>query len=349
MKLSNDQIELRDLLHRFFQEQVTSPHLRERMEKRIRRDPQLHQRFSELGIVDGFRGDTPLFSITELGVLARECGFALVPEPVLEQIIADAVVPRLAAAAQKGALAALYPAQSSSSTIAYPSCCRVKLEASSATATGTIAWVLGGEETGILVGFGAGAHGTCAFAAPIDHPTVKRTPTTSLDLTLSLTTIELTQTPVVIFDAQTSIKIEDTLEAVKACEAAGICQRVVEMTTEYVKTRQQFGVAIGAFQAIQHKLADCYARSEALASLSSFAAWSADHSQDQQHLTARAAILEAARTAPFVCETAIQAHGGIGFTWEYDLHLYLRRAKLIQSAFSFTEARSQELIDAVAR
>jgi hypothetical protein len=200
----------------------------------------------------------------------------------------------------------------------------------------------------VLIGFGQTTDGQRAFACALHHQSVTCTPTTSLDLTTSLTAIELSKTPIVIFDSQSSLAIEDTIEATKACEAAGVCQRVIEMTVEYAKTRQQFGVAIGAFQAIQHKLADCYARSEALGALSSFAAWSAVHSSDQRHLTARAAILEAARTAPFVCETAIQAHGGIGFTWEYDLHLYLRRAKLIQAAFGLSEARAQELIAAVA-
>jgi alkylation response protein AidB-like acyl-CoA dehydrogenase len=347
MKLSSDQVELKNLLRRFFQEQVTSIYLRERIAKGTRRDEVLHEKLQGLGILDGFKEEPPLFSVTELGVLAHECGHALVPEPVIEQVIAEAIVPRLLSSEQRSALRTLSE-KGSASTIAYPACCSVTLDPTTPTASGTVAWTLGVEGAGVLIGWGNTGDGLRAFACALHHPSVTHSATTSLDLTTSLTKIELLKTPTLIFDSQSTRVIEDTIEAAKACEAAGICERVVEMTVDYVKTRQQFGVAIGSFQAIQHKLADCYARSEALTALSSFAAWSAVNSPDQQKLTARAAVLEAARTAPFVCETAIQAHGGIGFTWEYDLHLYLRRAKLIQSAFSISETRAAELISAVA-
>jgi alkylation response protein AidB-like acyl-CoA dehydrogenase len=120
------------------------------------------------------------------------------------------------------------------------------------------------------------------------------------------------------------------------------------MTVEYAKTRQQFGAAIGSFQAIQQKIAQCYAHSESLTSLSQFASWSAAHSPHQRTLTSQAAILAATEFGPMICETAIQAHGGIGFTWEYDLHLYLRRAKLIEAAFGLNEDRARALVDTVA-
>ncbi|MFN5063803.1 MAG: acyl-CoA dehydrogenase family protein [Pseudomonadota bacterium] len=95
------------------------------------------------------------------------------------------------------------------------------------------------------------------------------------------------------------------------------------------------------------KLAQAHAETEALASLCRFAAWSFNSSSEQRRLTANAAILKAADLGPQVCETAIQCHGGIGFTWEYDLHLYLRRAKATQAAFGIRDHSANELISSV--
>jgi alkylation response protein AidB-like acyl-CoA dehydrogenase len=121
--------------------------------------------------------------------------------------------------------------------------------------------------------------------------------------------------------------------------------RVVEMTADYLKTREQFGVPVGAFQAVQQRIADAYAASESLGALCRFAAWSVVSSPEQRPLTARAAIAHAAEVGPTVCEAAIQVHGGIGFTWEYDLHLFLRRAKAIQAAFPMNAERVASLLD----
>jgi alkylation response protein AidB-like acyl-CoA dehydrogenase len=155
--------------------------------------------------------------------------------------------------------------------------------------------------------------------------------------------------PALVLSVETSQALEDVLEAIKASEAAGICDRVIQMSVEYAKTREQFGKPIGSFQAVQQKLADAYASSEALSSLSRFAVWACCHAPDQRHLTARAAISMAADVAPKICETAIQSHGGIGFTWEYDLHLYLRRAKTLQAAFALDEARINDLLTTASR
>jgi hypothetical protein len=346
MKLSSEQSELRDLLHRFFQEKITSEYLKGRIHNNIRTDAALVSDTRALGIFEGFSGDDAVFSVPELGLLASECGYRLVPEPIPEQVLAGALLPQLLSAADKPRYQSLVKA-TSVCTIAYPECCKLKLSAIGDQVTGTITWAVGVDTATALVASVNTDKGRRIFLCSLSDKGIKRTETTSLDLTAALTSITLDSVSAVVFDEQSSQRIEDILETAKACEAAGICKRVVEMSVEYVKTRTQFGTPIGSFQAIQHKLADCYAKSESLASLSSFAAWAAVHSPDQQHLTARAAILEAAQTAPWVCETAIQAHGGIGFTWEYDLHLYLRRAKAIQSAFGLNEARAKELIAAV--
>jgi len=121
------------------------------------------------------------------------------------------------------------------------------------------------------------------------------------------------------------------LAIMAAAELAGVSGRAVEMTTDYVKTRRQFDVPVGGFQAVQHRLAELHLQSEALKALVRFAAWSADLSPEQLPLAAPAALLQACAEAPGIVEGAIQLHGGIGFTWEYDLHFFLRRARTLEA------------------
>jgi alkylation response protein AidB-like acyl-CoA dehydrogenase len=118
------------------------------------------------------------------------------------------------------------------------------------------------------------------------------------------------------------------------------------MTAEYLKTRKQFGVAIGSFQAVQQKIADAYLSSEAASALAAFAAWAVDSSRNQVQFSARAALHFALENLPQVVESAVQLHGGIGFTWEYDLHLFLRRVKMFEALYRFTSDEEQGLLQA---
>jgi len=116
-------------------------------------------------------------------------------------------------------------------------------------------------------------------------------------------------------------------------ELVGVMQRVMEMTVEYAKTRQQFGRAIGAFQAVQHQCADMLLLTESARSATYFAAWAlAENLPDAPRSLsmAKAYCSDAARD---VCQRGVQVHGGIGFTWEHDLHLYLKRAKANEVLF----------------
>ncbi|MBD3579110.1 acyl-CoA dehydrogenase family protein [Streptomyces sp. KD18] len=109
-----------------------------------------------------------------------------------------------------------------------------------------------------------------------------------------------------------------TAAAVLAAEAAGAAGRALERTVEYVRTREQFGRPIGSFQAVKHRLADLYVQVQAARSAVCYAAW-----DPEQGGLALAQALEALRLA---AGEAIQLHGGIGFTWEHDAHLYFKRA-----------------------
>ena len=120
----------------------------------------------------------------------------------------------------------------------------------------------------------------------------------------------------------------DRVRAALAAEIVGVCQRALELTLEYVKDRKQFGVPVGAFQAVSHRCAQMLLHTESGRSAAYFAAWAAD--ADAERL-AEAAALAAAATADGgreVTASAIQAHGGIGFTWEADVHWLYKRAQI---------------------
>jgi alkylation response protein AidB-like acyl-CoA dehydrogenase len=135
--------------------------------------------------------------------------------------------------------------------------------------------------------------------------------------------------------------------AALALEAVGIAQRALELAVEHAKTREQFGKPIGIYQAVSHKLADGYACTELARSLAYWAAWCVAEQDEQGRIAAAAAKSYAGEVAVTVCEYAIQAHGGIGFTWEHPLHRYYKRAQWIQSYGGFPSAQRAEIATAI--
>ncbi|MFN2545783.1 MAG: acyl-CoA dehydrogenase family protein [Actinomycetota bacterium] len=120
--------------------------------------------------------------------------------------------------------------------------------------------------------------------------------------------------------------IRDRALAALALEAVGVADRALELAVEHAKTRRQFDRPIGVFQAVSHKLADAYVEVENARSLAYYAGWAVANGADEASMAAAGAKGYAAEAAIDVCEKAIQAHGGIGFTWEHPLHRYYKRA-----------------------
>jgi len=121
--------------------------------------------------------------------------------------------------------------------------------------------------------------------------------------------------------------IDRALVAVSS-ELVGVCERALEMTVAYVKERKQFGVPVGAYQAVSHRCAQMLLETEKARATTGFAAWSAD--ADTSRLAEAAAMAKAGASdaGREVTASAIQAHGGIGFTWEADVHWLFKRAQL---------------------
>jgi alkylation response protein AidB-like acyl-CoA dehydrogenase len=139
-------------------------------------------------------------------------------------------------------------------------------------------------------------------------------------------------------DASVVTEIRDRTLAALAMEACGVARRALEYAIEHASEREQFGKKIGSYQAVSHPLADAYTRLELARSLSLWAAWCVAEDDEQAAVASAAAKAFASEAAVSVCETSIQVHGGIGFTWEHVLHRLYKRALWIES-FSTSATR----------
>jgi len=110
-----------------------------------------------------------------------------------------------------------------------------------------------------------------------------------------------------------------------AAEMLGASRKALEMSVEYAKVREQFGQAIGSFQAIKHRLAEMLEATENATSAVYYAAWALEANAPDAALAASVAKSTLNEASRMVTGQAIQVHGGIGYTWEYDLHLYWKR------------------------
>ncbi|MGH2662340.1 MAG: acyl-CoA dehydrogenase family protein [Actinomycetota bacterium] len=121
--------------------------------------------------------------------------------------------------------------------------------------------------------------------------------------------------------------------AATAAVLNGIAIRMLDMSVAHVKDRHQFGRPVGSFQAVQHKLASVYVLLESSRSAAWWAAYALARSSPDRHIAAAVAKAHASDVAAFAGTEALQCHGGIGFTWEHDLHLWLKRGKALEFAF----------------
>jgi alkylation response protein AidB-like acyl-CoA dehydrogenase len=120
----------------------------------------------------------------------------------------------------------------------------------------------------------------------------------------------------------------DRIRAAIAAEVVGVCQRALDMTLAYVKERKQFGVPVGSFQAVSHRCAEMLLGTESARCTAYYAAWAAGADPQLLGEAAAFAAAAAAEGALSVTASAIQMHGGIGFTWEADVHWLYKRAQL---------------------
>jgi alkylation response protein AidB-like acyl-CoA dehydrogenase len=122
-------------------------------------------------------------------------------------------------------------------------------------------------------------------------------------------------------------RVVDKAAVALSAEMCGAAQRVLDITVDYAKMRTTFGKPIGSYQGVKHKCADMLIEIENAKSLTYYAAWAVDEGEADAAMAVSMAKAAASDAGRKVCAAGIQLHGGIGMTWEHDLHLYLKRAK----------------------
>ena len=311
-------------------------------------------------------------SATELALAAEETGRVLAPSPLLATAVLVAplvlalgtdtqradLLPRIASGALTAALAAPTAGLALTGDNRGDWAGGGRAGGVQARRTGT-GWTLYGEVGPVPDGHSArlllvAAHTggfarsrTLLFLVAGDADGVVRTRHTALDATRPLGHLQLRDAEAELLGADEGADVPaalartgDGAAAVLACEAVGAADRVLERTVEYVKQREQFGRAIGSFQAVKHRLADVYVQVQAARSAAYYAAWAT--AQESGGAARSASLegrwretggrvgglalaqgLEALRSS---AGEAIQLHGGIGFTWEHDVQLYFKRA-----------------------
>jgi len=362
--LNEEQEELQATVRRFLADRSPLSRVRQVMETADGHDATLWERMAaDLGLpgltVPETYGGAGLGHV-ELSVVMEELGAALTPSPYLASAVLAATA--LLETDDEEARRELLPGVADGTTIATLA---VAENGGSWDPRGIAArarlddgrWVLDGVKTLVLDGARADVVLVAAragdelglFAVDGAAAGLARANLAGLDPTRRLARLELSGTPgrrLVSEDAAGALRRTLDLAAVAlAAEQLGGLQRCLDQSVAYAKARYQFGRAIGSFQAVKHLLADMHVAMELSRSAVRYAAWAADEAPDELPVAAGLARDACSEAFFQVAADTIQVHGGIGFTWEHDAHLYYRRAKSSQLLFGGQRAERAQLAD----
>jgi alkylation response protein AidB-like acyl-CoA dehydrogenase len=332
LELNEEQTALRDTTRRFLAERAPiSGHVRELLDDPSGVTDTVWRGLADLGttglLVPAEYGGAGM-TMVEAGIVAEELGAALHPGPWLSTAVA---APRALArfGAEDPTAAKLLTGIADGTTIATvgPLDGGPVAQGPEATLRAEFA-VLDAAAADVLLVFAEDPDGIALFAVQTDSPGVSVTSEPGIDQTrkqfrVALDDASAHRLGTASSDAVAAV-VDDVLIAT-AADALGAARAVMDLAVEYAKVRTQFGQAIGSFQAIQNLCVDMYETVELARSGVIHALWAADNADaDERHFSALRAKAFAGRLAT-VGDTAIQVFGGIGYTWEHDAHLYLKR------------------------
>ena len=362
---SEEQDELREAVRRFLADKSPSSEVRRLMATTEGYNPAAwRQMADELGLqslaIPEEHGGSG-FSFVELVIVLEEMGAALLCAPFLSSVVLAANA--LLTSGDKEAKARWLPGIASGETIATLALTEdagrwdldaVQLVASPARCGGRRSgdrrepdgWTLHGHKSYVVDGHVAALllvvarmeEGLGLFAVRGDASGLVRMPLPTMDQTRKQARVELAGTPAQLVGSagQAGPGITKTLQLAAvalAAEQVGGAQHCLDSSVEYAKARIQFGRPIGSFQAIKHKCADLLLEVESARSAAYYAGWAAAQDSDELPLAASVAKSYCSETYFHAAAENIQIHGGIGFTWEHDAHLYLKRAKSSELLF----------------
>ena len=284
----------------------------------------------------------------DLAVLMEQLGYALAPGPILSTLLASIALETAATDEQKERYLAPLASGEQRGTLALwdagagwaPDDITLEPEAANG------GYVLNGEKLFVLDAatadfFVVGATGDRRFIVERDADGVSISPTPTIDTTRKQYAVKLDGVKVgedAAFGGDGALApARVRVYTAVAAELTGVAQRALDMAVEYAKERKQFGRPIGSYQAVSHRCAQMLLETESARSAAYYAAWATDNEPDKADLASSMAKAYASDAGTRVTGASLQVHGGIGFTWEHDLHLYLKRAS--SDAVMFGDAR----------
>jgi alkylation response protein AidB-like acyl-CoA dehydrogenase len=288
--------------------------------------------------------------LTELCLVAEELGRAVTPGAFIDSALAALVLARAGEDEQVPGLVADLAAGGQRASLAHHG--RVSGRRTDSGSGAGI--VLGGRATAVQAAASAnwllvtvtvdGEAGRRLALVARDLVTVERRRT--LDETRQWYDVILDDTPagLVTADEAAIAWMADAAAVLTCADALGVGERLLDMTVGYVKVREQFGRPLGSFQSVKHKVADMLTTLKGARAATYYAAMALDAGAAVAPLASSAAKAFTGEGIADLAGQALQAHGGIGFTWEHDLHLYLRRAKVDEMLYGSTAEHQERVV-----
>jgi alkylation response protein AidB-like acyl-CoA dehydrogenase len=300
--------------------------------------------------------------LVETAILQEELGRAACPSPYLPTVLAAMALDRFGTAAQKSRWLPAVAGGSARASVALMEReldwdagrlqTRAEERGGKVMLTGVKQFVPWAHVADVILVPALAGTTPAVFAVEPSAPGVTVTPLTSMDPGLRLSTVTLDGAAVA---AEARLPGSDAFDFLlqrgavgAAAEMLGAARRCLDMAVDYAKVREQFGQPIGSFQAIRHKCADMLLDVENSFAAVYYAAWALQNDGEDGPLAASVAKAYVSDASRKVCGDAIQVHGGIGFTWEYDLHLYFKRAKALEPLYGDADHHRELIVRRVA-
>jgi acyl-CoA dehydrogenase len=337
---SDDQKNIQEQAHSMLAKECGSAVVRQVIDGNTGFDAKLWQQIVSLGwpatTIAEEHGGLGL-SYLELCVIATELGRSLAPVPFIASVYLGTELIKTAASIEQQA--EWLPALASGDVISTAAIggdmtsCRAKNNK------------LNGRKSAVLHGMIAD-HAIVAatnerdelglYLVELKHSSVSRTEQNNLDPSLPRAELIFSDTPAVALEGAISASqaiqtVSDRVAVLLAFEQVGGCEAAIDMAKAYTTDRYAFGRQVASFQAIKHKLADMFVAKELAKSNAYYGAWALSANAPELALAAATARVSAIDAYYLCSKENIQAHGGMGFTWEFDCHLYYRRAQALST------------------
>jgi alkylation response protein AidB-like acyl-CoA dehydrogenase len=296
------------------------------------------------------------FGYLELAVIAEEIGRALAPIPFFSSVyVATEAILLAGSAEQKQAYLPRLASGDLVGTFALferpgwltPDAIQTRFDGG--TLSGTKVPVADGDIAGLAVVAARSGDGCSLFLVDLDAKGVERTRLDSFDGSRSQARIQFDRAPATLLGkegegwAQTE-RVLDRAAVLMAFEQLGGAQRSFDETKDFAMGRYAFGRPIASFQSLKHRMADLFCKIELARSNCYYGAWALSHDAPELALAACQARVAATEAFELAATENIQIHGGVGFTWEYDCHLFYRRSKLLALALGAASCWRDKLI-----